>query len=154
MPHIIVKLYEGKSDARKKELAEKIARDVIEVTECREAAVSVAVEEFAPDDWPEQVFRPDILECKGELLVSPGYDPFATENAPAQDPADALMAFVRGASDTAAAEDETGYFNPMSWLDETLEDNPQMFDPCFDTPWNDLSDAEKADRMMAVRRVL
>ncbi|HCY84836.1 MAG TPA: 4-oxalocrotonate tautomerase [Desulfobacteraceae bacterium] len=154
MPHIIVKLYEGKSDALKKELAQKIVKDVVKVTECREAAVSVAFEEFTPDDWPEQVFRPDIMEGKGELLVSPGYDPFATAQTPAKDPAEALMAFVREAAETAAAEDETGYFNPMSWLDETLEDNPQMFDPCFDTPWNDLTDADKTERMTAIRRVL
>lgn len=154
MPHIIVKLYEGRPARQKKELADKIAADVVAATGCRDTAVSVAFEEYAPGEWAEQVYRPDILDCPGELVKEPGYDPFAGTEPPSEDPSGALMEFVRGAAEAAALQDTTGYFNPMSWLDQELEETPGTFDPCFDRPWDTLSDAEKADRMVAVRQVL
>ncbi len=155
MPHIIVKLYSGRTDDQKTQLAEKIAKNVVEITGCKERSVSVAFEEFEPEAWTEEVYRPDILEGRGILYKKPGYDPFAKETSEdnSKEMPD-LMAFVREAAEQAAKDDDSGMFNPMSWLDLTLEDNPQIFDPCFDTPWDALSDADKADRMMAIRRVL
>jgi len=41
-----------------------------------------------------------------------------------------------------------------AWLDLELEEYPHSFDPFFDTPWKELSDQEKGERMMAVRRML
>jgi 4-oxalocrotonate tautomerase len=38
--------------------------------------VSVAFEEVAPEDWPEEVYRPDILEKADTLYKGPGYNPF------------------------------------------------------------------------------
>ncbi|MCG8633018.1 MAG: tautomerase family protein [Desulfobacterales bacterium] len=154
MPHVIVKLYKGRSDSQKKTLADKIAGDVIAVTGCKERSVSVAFEEFEPEDWTEKVYCPDILEGKGELIKKPGYDPFAGKEEKQETREEELMAYVRGAAEAAVAEDTTGHFNPMSWLDLELEDNPQSFDPFFDTPWDELPDEEKAKRMMAIRRVL
>jgi len=154
MPHIIVKMYKGRSDRQKKELADKITADVIAVTECKERAVSIAFEEFEPADWADEVYRPDILEGAGELFKKPGYDPFAGTELPQENQEEGLMAYVRNAGEIAGREDTTGDFNPMSWLDLELEDNPQSFDPFFDIPWNELSDEEKGKRMMAIRRVL
>ncbi len=51
-------------------------------------------------------------------------------------------------------EDTSGDFNAMSWLDLELEDNPESFDGCFDTLWNELSDSEREKRNIAIRRVL
>ncbi|WDP92077.1 MAG: tautomerase family protein [Desulfobacter sp.] len=152
MPHIIVKLYAGRTEEQKKALTGKLVRDVIDHTGCSETAVSVAFEEYAPEDWPEQVYKKDILNGSGKLYKSPGYDPFAEDQGPTE--SQDLMAFVRGASERAAMADESGMFNPMSWLDLELEDSPGTFDPCFDTPWNELSDNEKTERMKAIRRVL
>ncbi|MEH0022512.1 MAG: tautomerase family protein [Desulfobacter sp.] len=153
MPHIIVKLYNGRTEEQKQELATRIARDVVEVTGCKERSVSVAFEEFAPEDWTEKVYRPDICDGPGVLYKKPGYDPFATSQETGSNE-ERLMAYVREAAETAAREDTTGYFNPMSWLDLELEDNPRSFDPFFDTPWDELSDNDKGLRMAAVRKVL
>ncbi len=155
MPHIIVKLYAGRSAQQKKDLSEKIVNSVVEVIDCEEAAVSVAIEEFAPHDWAESVYRPDILENKTTLHKEPGYNPFPPKaEEKKQNAKPGLMEYVRQAAELAAGEDTDGMFNPMSWLDLELEENPQSFDPFFDTPWNELSDQKKGVRMMDVRRVL
>ena len=77
MPHIIVKLYPGRSEALKTQLAEKIVEDVVAIANCKEKSVSVAIEEIRPDDWAEKVYRPDILERPDLLYRKPGYNPFA-----------------------------------------------------------------------------
>ena len=77
MPHVIVKLYPGRAEQQKRELAEEIARDVTAIIGCPESAVSVAFEEVAPADWPEKVYRPDILDKQHTLYKKPGYkNPF------------------------------------------------------------------------------
>lgn len=76
MPHVIVKLYPGRTDAQKKALADAVTNAVMDTVRCQERSVSVAIEEVTPEDWPEQVYRPDILETKAELVRKPGYNPF------------------------------------------------------------------------------
>ena len=76
MPHIIVKLYPGRSEEQKKELAEKITQDVVAIAKCEEKTVSVAFEEILPEDWPQKVYKPDILEKEDKLYKKPGYNPF------------------------------------------------------------------------------
>jgi ribosomal protein S18 acetylase RimI-like enzyme len=76
MPHVIVKLYPGRSEDQKELLARKIVKSVIEIAACKEKSVSVAIEEVAPDDWAEKVFKPDIINNKENLVVTPGYNPF------------------------------------------------------------------------------
>jgi 4-oxalocrotonate tautomerase len=76
MPHVIVKLYPGRSDEQKTRLANEIVKDVAEIAKCEKKSVSVAFEEVAPADWPEKVYRPDILNKKDSLCIEPGYNPF------------------------------------------------------------------------------
>lgn len=76
MPHISVKLYPGRSEQQKAQLAEQIAKDVVSLLNCSEASVSVAIEEIKPEDWPEQVYKPDILNNSESLYKKPGYNPF------------------------------------------------------------------------------
>jgi 4-oxalocrotonate tautomerase len=64
MPHIIVKLYPGRTEEQKKQLAEAITRSVVEIAVCREKSVSVAIEEIAESKWAETVYKPDILGNK------------------------------------------------------------------------------------------
>ena len=45
MPHIIVKLWPGKSEAQKKRLAEEISKDVAAILGYGEESVSVAMRE-------------------------------------------------------------------------------------------------------------
>ena len=76
MPHIIVKLWPGKSAAQKKELAERITKDVMSVVKYGEECVSVAIEEVSSREWMKKVYKPDIQEKWDTLYKEPGYDPF------------------------------------------------------------------------------
>jgi 4-oxalocrotonate tautomerase len=72
-PHVIVKLYPGRSEQQKTQLAEAIVKDVVDIIKCGEESVSVAIEEIKPEDWAEKVYKPDILNAPGKLYKKPGY---------------------------------------------------------------------------------
>ena len=74
MPHVIVKLWPGKSEAQKARLAERIAQDVMDVLDYGEESVSVAMEEVEARDWAEKVYKPDIVGKPDQLYKKPGYD--------------------------------------------------------------------------------
>ncbi|MBF0431297.1 MAG: tautomerase family protein [Fibrobacteria bacterium] len=79
MPHIVVKLYPGRTEDQKQKLTKAIAKNVVEIAGCEDSHVSVVFEETTPEAWPEEVYRPDILEMKkGKLYKKPGYNPFET----------------------------------------------------------------------------
>jgi len=73
MPHIIVKLWPGKSELQKTRLAEEIVKDVMNVLNYGEESVSVAMEEIKPRDWAEKVYKPDIVNNSEKLYKRPGY---------------------------------------------------------------------------------
>ena len=73
MPHVIVKLWPGKSEQQKTGLAEAITKDVMNIFDCGEESVSVAMEEIKPEEWAEKVYKPDILENSKNLYKKPGY---------------------------------------------------------------------------------
>jgi 4-oxalocrotonate tautomerase len=75
MPHVIVKLYPGRTEEQKKRLADEIVRDVVEIAKCAEKSVSVAIEEVNPEEWTEKVYKPDILNSAHPLYKEPGYNP-------------------------------------------------------------------------------
>ena len=75
MPHIIVKLYPGRSEQQKARLAEQIVKDVVGTLATGEESVSVAMEEVKPEDWAAQVYRPDIDDNWDRLYKKPGYNP-------------------------------------------------------------------------------
>jgi 4-oxalocrotonate tautomerase len=74
MPHVIVKLWPGKSEQQKKRLADAITKDVMETLHYGEESVSVALEEVAAQDWAEKVYKPDIQNQSAMLYKRPGYD--------------------------------------------------------------------------------
>jgi 4-oxalocrotonate tautomerase len=74
MPHVIVKLWPGKSEQQKARLAEEIAKDVMSVLNYGEESVSVAMEEVEPRDWAEKVYEPDIVSKPEQVFKEPGYD--------------------------------------------------------------------------------
>jgi 4-oxalocrotonate tautomerase len=75
MPHVIVKMYPGRSEQQKAQLAEAIVKDVMAFANVGNEAVSVAIEEIKPGDWTEKVYKPDILSSSGKLYKKPGYNP-------------------------------------------------------------------------------
>lgn len=75
MPHVIVKLWPGKSKQTKTKLAEEITKAVMSTLNYGEESVSVALEEVDPKDWTEKVYKPDILGKPETIYKQPGYDP-------------------------------------------------------------------------------
>ena len=63
MPHVIVKLWPGKSESHKRRLAQAITRDVMEILNYGDESVSVAMEEVTPGKWA------DIVAVKGDPLA-------------------------------------------------------------------------------------
>ena len=75
MPHVIVKLWPGKSDTQKRQLSDAIVREVTRILDYGPKAVSVGFEEIAPGDWTSRVYGPDIQERWNALTKPPGYGP-------------------------------------------------------------------------------
>ena len=73
MPHVIVKLWPGKSQDQKQRLTETITQGVMDALGYGDEAVSVAFEEVAPAEWTTKVYRPDILGKWTTLTKEPGY---------------------------------------------------------------------------------
>jgi 4-oxalocrotonate tautomerase len=75
MPHIIVKLYSGRSDKQKAKLAEEITKAVTSTLNSGAEAVSVGIEDVDPKDWTEKVYKPEILGKPATIYKKPGYNP-------------------------------------------------------------------------------
>lgn len=73
MPHVIVKLWPGKSEQQKRRLAHAITEDVMKVLRYGDESVSVAFEDVDADAWAEQVYQPDIVAKADTLYKKPGY---------------------------------------------------------------------------------
>ena len=73
MPHVIVKLWPGKSVEQKQRLADAITRDVMATLDYGEESVSVGLEEIGASDWRGKVYQPDILDKPGTIYKKPGY---------------------------------------------------------------------------------
>jgi 4-oxalocrotonate tautomerase len=74
MPHVIVKLWPGKSDDQKRRLARKITKSVMDVFDYGEESVSVGFEEVGSQDWKKKVYEPDIKDRWDRLYKKPGYE--------------------------------------------------------------------------------
>ncbi|AWB19904.1 4-oxalocrotonate tautomerase [Methylobacterium currus] len=75
MPHVIVKLYAGRSDEQKKRIADEVTKALIAATGCSEGSVSVGIEDVAPSDWTATVYEPDIAAKAATIFKKPGYAP-------------------------------------------------------------------------------
>jgi 4-oxalocrotonate tautomerase len=75
MPHVIVKLWPGKSEQQKQRLVEGVTNAVTASLGYGETSVSVSLEEVAASDWIEKVYEPDIAGKPSQLYKKPGYDP-------------------------------------------------------------------------------
>jgi 4-oxalocrotonate tautomerase len=73
MPHVIIKLWPGKSEQQKQNLANSVTKAIMTHLGYSEDAVSVGLEEIAPDDWADKVYKPDIIEKPDTLYKKPGY---------------------------------------------------------------------------------
>ena len=73
MPHVNIKLYPGRSEEVKKELANKIAKVVSEVAGTSLGSISVVIEEIEKENWMKDVYEKDIIEKRELLYKEPEY---------------------------------------------------------------------------------
>jgi 4-oxalocrotonate tautomerase len=76
MPHVIIKMYTGRTEEQKKKLVKAITDSIVKIADADDKYVSIAIEDVSPEDWAEKVYRPDILEKQNTLYKKPGYNPF------------------------------------------------------------------------------
>ena len=69
-----MKLWPGKSERQKKQLADAITTDVMTILHHGEESVSVAMEEISSQDWVEKVYKPEIKNNLDKPHKKPGYD--------------------------------------------------------------------------------
>jgi 4-oxalocrotonate tautomerase len=73
VPHVLVKLWPGKTEQQKKKLASEITKAVMATLNDSDESVSVAMEEVKAADWTEKVYKPEILAKRDTLYKEPGY---------------------------------------------------------------------------------
>lgn len=73
MPHITVKLWPGKSEDQKNELAGVISDAVCNILGSTEKSVSVSFEEIPSEEWADKVYRPEIQGKPDQVYKKPGY---------------------------------------------------------------------------------
>lgn len=73
MPHVVVKLWPGRNDEIKTNLAKKIADVVAEDLNVDIGDVSVAFEEVSKADWGETVYKREIKDNEA-VYLKPKYE--------------------------------------------------------------------------------
>ncbi|MGD9807204.1 MAG: tautomerase family protein [Deferribacterales bacterium] len=73
MPHVIIKMYPGRSEEEKERMADAIVQDIMKHSGAGESSVSVAIEEIEPSDWKSEVYDVDIRPNLDKLYKKPGY---------------------------------------------------------------------------------
>jgi len=69
-----VKLYAGRTEQQKAGIASAVTQAIMASTGNAEETVSVSIEDVAPGDWAEKVYRPDIQGKPDTLYKKPGYE--------------------------------------------------------------------------------
>jgi 4-oxalocrotonate tautomerase len=72
MPHVIVKLYSGKSERQKQALAQAVTGAVTRTLNYGEESVSVGIEDVNPRDWTAQIYKPDTIYEAGIRSATSG----------------------------------------------------------------------------------
>jgi 4-oxalocrotonate tautomerase len=68
-------MHAGRSEQLKAKLAVEVTRAVTSTLNLGEDSVSVALEDIAPSDWTQQVYKPDIVGKPKTIYKKPGYNP-------------------------------------------------------------------------------
>lgn len=79
MPHIIVKLYPGRSEEQKINLVKDVTTAVSKNLNLDESTISVAIEEVPKEKWAKEVYKKDIIDNHEKLYKEPGYRPVDSE---------------------------------------------------------------------------
>lgn len=74
MPHIVLKLWKGRSEEQEEALAKAFAKAAHEITGLPAEEISVGIEDYPREKWMQDVYYPQIINGPGTLYVKPGYD--------------------------------------------------------------------------------
>ena len=71
MPYIAIKAY-PKDQEIKEKVAEEINEVFLKYWGCPKEAISISVEEFAPEEWEEKVVKPEVLPKRDKMIILSG----------------------------------------------------------------------------------
>ena len=71
MPYIAIKAYPKDAETKKK-VVDEINEIFIKYWGCPKEAISVSLEEFAPETWEEKVVKPEIEPNKDKMMILSG----------------------------------------------------------------------------------
>lgn len=75
MPHVVIKMIDGRSEEQKRRTAELVTQAIMDGIGCKESSVSVAIEDLPAAEWASAVYRPEIEPQMDRLYKKPGYKP-------------------------------------------------------------------------------
>ncbi|PKQ71414.1 tautomerase family protein [Aeromonas sobria] len=74
MPHISIKHFSAELTRKdRKDLSDVISSAIQSALQCSEDAISVSMEEVAPEDWTTDVYQPEIAAKRQYLIKQPNY---------------------------------------------------------------------------------
>ena len=73
MPHIVVKMYKGRTQEQKQKLSVEIKDALMRSIGCGEEHISLDIVEYAPENWTEEVYEPEIKANWDRLYIKPKY---------------------------------------------------------------------------------
>ena len=71
MPYIAIKAY-PKDEEIKKKVVEEINEVFLKYWGCPQDAISISMEEFAPETWEEKVVNPEIKPNADKMMIFSG----------------------------------------------------------------------------------
>ncbi len=71
MPYISIKAY-PKDEEIKKKVVDEINDIFLKYWGCPQEAISISMEEFAPETWEEKVVKPEILPNRHKMMIFSG----------------------------------------------------------------------------------
>ncbi|MBQ4111009.1 MAG: tautomerase family protein [Clostridia bacterium] len=71
MPYIAIKAY-PKDEETKKKVVDEINEIFLKYWGCPQEAISVSMEEFAPEIWEEKVVKPEIETNTDKMMILSG----------------------------------------------------------------------------------
>lgn len=70
MPHVSIKMYPGRSEEIKKDLAKKTQEFLVKELNTEEKYVSVSIEEIQPENWKKDVVD---TTCEKDLYIKANF---------------------------------------------------------------------------------
>ena len=75
MPHITLKMYQGRTEAQKEAVTKALAEALKNTLDCTDDHISVSVYDYDPKEWGDKVFYPEIMADEKHLYKKPNYKP-------------------------------------------------------------------------------